>query len=81
MSLAISDRLDILDVLARADNAASRRDRDNAILTKEPDPSVQATAGTGDRRGLSCSLDYGVAPVSSCIGPDLRSFRSNDQVG
>ena len=28
MSLAVSDRLDILDVLARADNAASRRDRD-----------------------------------------------------
>jgi SnoaL-like protein len=28
MSLAVSDRLDILDVLARADNAASSRDRD-----------------------------------------------------
>jgi hypothetical protein len=28
MSLAVSDRLDILDVLARADSAASRRDRD-----------------------------------------------------
>ena len=28
MSLAVSDRLDILDVLARADNAASRRDLD-----------------------------------------------------
>jgi hypothetical protein len=28
MSLAVSDRLDILDVLARADNAASRRDGD-----------------------------------------------------
>jgi hypothetical protein len=28
MSLAVSDRLDILDVLTRADNAASRRDRD-----------------------------------------------------
>jgi hypothetical protein len=28
MSLAVSDRLDILDVLARADSAASRRDPD-----------------------------------------------------
>lgn len=28
MSLAVSDRLDILEVLAQADNAAGRRDRD-----------------------------------------------------
>jgi hypothetical protein len=31
MNLTVSDRLDILDVLTRADNAASRRDRDAYI--------------------------------------------------
>jgi hypothetical protein len=46
MSLAISDRLDILDVLARADNAASRRDRDAYVELFTDDVILDGDQGT-----------------------------------
>src|ERR1700683_3365416 len=46
MSLAVSDRLDILDVLARADNAASRRDRDAYVELFTDDVVLDGDQGT-----------------------------------
>jgi hypothetical protein len=46
MSLAVSDRLDILDVLARADNAASRRDPDAYVELFTDDVVLDGDQGT-----------------------------------
>jgi ketosteroid isomerase-like protein len=46
MSLAVADRLDILDVLARADNAASRRDRDAYVELFTDDVVLDGDQGT-----------------------------------
>jgi ketosteroid isomerase-like protein len=46
MSLAVSDRLDILDVLAQADNAASRRDPDAYVELFTDDVVLDGDQGT-----------------------------------
>jgi hypothetical protein len=46
MSLAVSDRLNILDLIARADNAASRRDRDAYVELFTDDVILDGDQGT-----------------------------------
>jgi ketosteroid isomerase-like protein len=60
MSLAVSDRLDILDVLARADNAASRRDPDAYVELFTDDVVLDGDQGihVGKER-----LRQAVAPI------------------
>jgi hypothetical protein len=59
VSLAVSDRLDILDVLARADNAASRRDRDAYVELFTDDVVLDGDQG----------LHVGKETLRQAVGP------------
>ena len=65
MTLSVDDRLDILDVLARADSAASRRDAD-AYLAYFTDDAVLDGA-MGDHRGKE-RLRQSVGPIWQAEG-------------
>ena len=66
MSLAVSDRLDILDVLARADNAASPRDRDAYVELFTDDVVLDGHQGTHVGKE---TLRQSVGPIWANEGP------------
>jgi len=65
MSLSVSDRLDILDLLARADNAASRRDADAYVKLFSDD--VVLDGGQGIHVGKE-QLRQAVGPIWASEG-------------
>jgi hypothetical protein len=65
MSLSVSDRLDILDLLVRADNAASRRDADAYVELFAED--VILDGGQGTHAGRE-TLRQAVGPIWASEG-------------
>lgn len=82
MSLAVSDRLDILDVLARADNAASRRDRDAYVELFTDDVVLDGDQGTHvGKETLRQAVgaiwaNEGTATLHLTLNPTLEFVRS-----
>jgi uncharacterized protein (TIGR02246 family) len=66
MSLSPADRLAILDVITRADEAATRRDADAYIALFTPDAVLDGTQGRHDGRE---ALRAAVGPVWAAEGP------------
>jgi hypothetical protein len=88
MSLAVSDRLDILDVLARADNAASRRDRDAYVELFTDDVVLDGDQGTHvGKEALRLAVgaiwaNEGTATLHLTLNPTLEivRFRSDEVI-
>jgi uncharacterized protein (TIGR02246 family) len=66
MSLPAADRLAILDVITRADEAASRRDADAYVALFTPDAVLDGTQG---RHAGREALRAAVGPVWAAEGP------------
>lgn len=66
MSLSDGDRLAILDVVTRADDAASRRDADAYVALFTPDAVLDGTQG---RHAGRAALRASVGPVWAAEGP------------
>jgi uncharacterized protein (TIGR02246 family) len=66
MTLSTADRLAILDVITRADEAATRRDADAYIALFTPDAVLDGTQGRHDGRD---ALRAAVGPVWAAEGP------------
>ena len=66
MSLSEADRLAILDVVTRADDAASRRDADAYVALFDPDAVLDGTQGLHSGRD---ALRAAVGPVWAAEGP------------
>jgi uncharacterized protein (TIGR02246 family) len=66
MTLSTADRLAILDVITRADEAASRRDADAYVALFTPDAVLDGTQGRHDGRE---ALRASVGPVWAAEGP------------
>ena len=66
MSLAAADRLAIVDVITRADEAASRRDADAYVALFTPDAVLDGTQG---RHAGREALRASVGPIWAAEGP------------
>jgi hypothetical protein len=66
VTLSDADRLDILDVIARADRAASARDTDAYVQLFTEDAVLDGTQG---RHAGRAALRAGVGPVWAAEGP------------
>jgi uncharacterized protein (TIGR02246 family) len=66
MSLSAADRLAILEVITRADDAASRRDADGYVALFTPDAVLDGTQG---RHAGREALRAAVGPVWAAEGP------------
>ena len=66
MTLSAADRLAILDVITRADEAASRRDADGYVALFAPDAVLDGTQG---RHAGRQALRAAVGPVWAAEGP------------
>ena len=66
VSLTAADRLAVLDVVTRADEAASRRDADAYVALFTPDAVLDGTQG---RHAGRQALRAAVGPVWSAEGP------------
>lgn len=83
MSLDVSDRLDILDVLARADNAAGRRDPDAYVELFTDDVVLDGDQGTHvGKETLRQAVgaiwaNEGTATLHLTLNPTLEVVRSS----
>ncbi len=86
VTLSTADRLAILDVITRADDAASRRDADAYVELFTEDAVLDGTQG---RHAGRAALRAGVGPVWAAEGPTtlhltlnpvIEPGRSDDQV-
>jgi uncharacterized protein (TIGR02246 family) len=66
MTLSVADRLDILDVITRADQAASNRDADAYVRLFTEDAVLDGTQG---RHAGRAALRASVGPVWAAEGP------------
>jgi ketosteroid isomerase-like protein len=66
MSLSPADRLAILDVITRADDAASRRDADAYVALFTPDAVLDGTQG---RHAGHAAMRASVGPIWAAEGP------------
>ena len=66
MTLSAADRLAILDVITRADEAASRRDADSYVALFAPDAVLDGTQGRHVGRE---ALRASVGPIWAAEGP------------
>ena len=66
MTLSAADRLAILDVITRADGAASRRDADSYVALFAPDAVLDGTQGRHVGRE---ALRASVGPIWAAEGP------------
>jgi ketosteroid isomerase-like protein len=66
MTLSVADRLDILDVVGRADAAASRRDADAYVDLFTADAVLDGSQG---RHAGSAALRSSVGPIWASEGP------------
>jgi hypothetical protein len=83
MSLAVSDRLDILDVLARADSAASRRDPDAYVelftddVVLDGDQGIHVGKETLRQAVGSIWANEGTATLHLTLNPTLENVGSS----
>jgi ketosteroid isomerase-like protein len=66
MTLSVADRLAILEVITRADDAASRRDADGYVALFAPDAVLDGTQGRHVGRD---ELRASVGPIWAAEGP------------
>ena len=77
VSLTAADRLAVLDVVTRADEAASRRDADAYVALFTPDAVLDGTQGRhAGREALRASL----APIWAAEGPATLHLTLNPVV-
>ena len=77
MTLSAADRLAILDVVTRADEAASRRDADGYVELFTPDAVLDGTQG---RHAGREALRAAVGPVWAAEGPATLHLTLNPVV-
>jgi uncharacterized protein (TIGR02246 family) len=77
MTLSVADRLDIIDVITRADQAASNRDADAYVLLFTEDAVLDGTQG---RHAGREALRAGVGPVWAAEGPATLHLTLNPVV-
>ena len=77
MSLAVADRLAIVDVITRADEAASRRDADAYVALFTPDAVLDGTQG---RHAGREALRASVGPIWAAEGPATLHLTLNPVV-
>ena len=77
MSLTADDRLAILDVVTRADEAASRRDADGYVALFTPDAVLDGTQG---RHAGRETLRASVGPIWAAEGPATLHLTLNPVV-
>jgi uncharacterized protein (TIGR02246 family) len=77
MTLSAGDRLAILDVVTRADEAASRRDADAYVALFTPDAVLDGAQGTFQGRD---ALHAAVGPVWAAEGPATLHLTLNPVV-
>jgi ketosteroid isomerase-like protein len=77
MSLAAADRLDILDVVTRADEAASRRDADGYVALFTEDAVLDGSQG---RHAGRDALRASVRPIWAAEGPATLHLTLNPVV-
>src|SRR5271170_8487170 len=77
MTLSAVDRLAILDVVTRADEAASRRDADAYVALFDPDAVLDGTQG---RHAGRDALRAAVGPVWAAEGPATLHLTLNPVV-
>jgi len=77
MTLSAADRLDILDVITRADQAASNRDADAYVRLFTEDAVLDGTQG---RHAGRAALRAGVGPVWTAEGPATLHLTLNPVV-
>jgi ketosteroid isomerase-like protein len=86
MSLAVSDRLDILDLLARADNAASRRDPDAYVelftddVVLDGDQGIHVGKETLRQAVGAIWANEGTATLHLTLNPTLDVGPGTDEV-
>jgi uncharacterized protein (TIGR02246 family) len=77
MTLSVADRVDILDVITRADEAASQRDADAYVELFTEDAVLDGTQG---RHAGRAALRAGVGPVWAAEGPATLHLTINATV-
>jgi ketosteroid isomerase-like protein len=77
MSLSAADQLAILEVITRADDAASRRDADAYVTLFTPDAVLDGTQG---RHAGRAALRASVGPVWAAEGPATLHLTLNPVV-
>jgi uncharacterized protein (TIGR02246 family) len=77
MTLSAADRLAILDVITRADEAASRRDADGYVALFAPDAVLDGTQG---RHAGREELRASVGPIWAAEGPATLHLTLNPVV-
>jgi uncharacterized protein (TIGR02246 family) len=77
MTLSVADRLDIIDVITRADQAASNRDADAYVRLFTEDAVLDGTQG---RHAGREALRAGVGPVWAAEGPATLHLTLNPVV-
>ena len=77
MTLSAADRLAILDVITRADGAASRRDADRYVALFAPDAVLDGTQGRHVGRE---ALRASVGPIWAAEGPATLHLTLNPVV-
>jgi uncharacterized protein (TIGR02246 family) len=77
MSLSAADRLAILEVITRADDAASRRDADGYVALFTPDAVLDGTQG---RHAGREELRAAVGPVWAAEGPATLHLTLNSVI-
>jgi uncharacterized protein (TIGR02246 family) len=78
MTLSAADRLAILDVITRADEAASRRDADGYVALFTEDAVLDGTQG---RHAGRDALRAAVGPVWAAEGPATLHLTLNPVIG
>ena len=77
MTLSVADRLAILEVITRADDAASRRDADGYVALSTEDAMLDGTQG---RHAGRQALRAAVGPVWAAEGPATLHLTLNPVV-
>jgi hypothetical protein len=77
MSLSVADRLDILEILARADNAASMRDADAYVALFTDDAQIDGAQGVHTGKE---NLRQAVGPIWSREGPATLHLTLNPTI-
>ena len=78
MTLSAADRMAILDVITRADEAASRRDADAYVALFTPDAVLDGTRGRHSGRE---AMRVSVGPIWAAEGPATLHLTLNPVIG
>jgi SnoaL-like domain len=85
MTFSAADRLDILELITRADDAATRRDADSYAALFTPDAVLDGTQGTHPAARLRDAVGSmwaaeGPATLHLALNPVIAPGRSADEV-